>query len=56
MLAAAPGAAAVGRGPVTDESFTSHEYDHPAAGWGAARSVAKVLARAGNRWRGCGRC
>jgi molybdopterin-dependent oxidoreductase alpha subunit len=47
MLAASPGSPAVGRGPVTDEDFTSHEYEHPAAGWGAARSVAKVLERAG---------
>jgi molybdopterin-dependent oxidoreductase alpha subunit len=52
MLAASPGAPAVGRGPVTDESFTSHEYEHPAAGWGAARSVSKVLERAGEPLEG----
>src|SRR5690606_11737282 len=27
--------------------YSRHEYDHPAAGWGSARSVAGVLARAG---------
>ena len=52
MLAASPGSPAVGRGPVTDEDFTSHEYEHPAAGWGAARSVGKVLARSGDPLEG----
>src|SRR6201996_4584702 len=52
MLAASPGSPAVGRGPVGDGDFTSHEYEHPAAGWGAARSVAKVLERAGEPLEG----
>jgi molybdopterin-dependent oxidoreductase alpha subunit len=47
MLGGAPGEPAVGRGPVPDGSYSRHEYDHPAAGWGAARSVARVLERAG---------
>lgn len=34
-----PGASAVGRGPAPDGGFSRQEYDHPAAGWGAARSV-----------------
>jgi hypothetical protein len=38
-----PGAPALGRGPVPDEGFSRHEYHHPAAGWGAARSVGHVL-------------
>jgi molybdopterin-dependent oxidoreductase alpha subunit len=38
---------ALGRGPVAGDEYTRHEYDHPAAGWGAARSVAHVLERAG---------
>jgi molybdopterin-dependent oxidoreductase alpha subunit len=48
MLGAVPGAPALGRGPVPEDGkFSRHEYHHPAAGWGAARSVAKVLERAG---------
>src|SRR5262249_39224964 len=47
MLGAVPGQPALGRGPVPDDNYGRHEYDHPAAGWGAARSVAGVLARAG---------
>jgi molybdopterin-dependent oxidoreductase alpha subunit len=43
MLGAMPGAEALGRGPVPDKDFSRHEYDHPAAGWGAARSVGRVL-------------
>jgi molybdopterin-dependent oxidoreductase alpha subunit len=46
-LGAIPGHAALGRGPVTDGNYSRHEYHHPAAGWGAARSVAGVLERAG---------
>jgi molybdopterin-dependent oxidoreductase alpha subunit len=45
MLGAAPDAPAVGRGPVPGD-YSRHEYHHPAAGWGAARSVAHVLQRA----------
>jgi molybdopterin-dependent oxidoreductase alpha subunit len=47
MLGAAPGDQALGRGPAPGGEYSRHEYDHPAAGWGAARSVAKVLRRAG---------
>jgi molybdopterin-dependent oxidoreductase alpha subunit len=43
MLGAAPGETALGRGPAPDGEYSRHEYDHPAAGWGAARSVAQVL-------------
>jgi molybdopterin-dependent oxidoreductase alpha subunit len=47
MLGAVPGQPALGRGPVPDGAYARHEYHHPAAGWGAARSVARVLRRAG---------
>jgi molybdopterin-dependent oxidoreductase alpha subunit len=47
MLGAVPGAPALGRGPAPDGDYSRHEYHHPAAGWGAARSVGRVLARAG---------
>jgi len=47
MLGAIPGEAALGRGPAPTGDYARHEYDHPAAGWGAARSVARVLERAG---------
>jgi molybdopterin-dependent oxidoreductase alpha subunit len=47
MLGAIPGEPALGRGPATKGEYSRHEYDHPAAGWGAARSVAEVLRRAG---------
>ncbi|MDX6563105.1 MAG: hypothetical protein QOD65_2919, partial [Gaiellales bacterium] len=47
MLGAVPGLPALGRGPDADGDHSRHEYHHPAAGWGAARSVAKVLERAG---------
>src|ERR1700757_64961 len=43
MLGSVPGTAALGRGPVPDAGFSRHEYHHPAAGWGAARSVGEVL-------------
>jgi molybdopterin-dependent oxidoreductase alpha subunit len=33
----------VGRGPNAGGEFSQADYHHPAAGWGAARSVAKVL-------------
>jgi len=49
MLGAVPGVPALGRGPAPSEKYSRHEYDHPAAGWGAARSVGKVLERAGER-------
>jgi hypothetical protein len=38
-----PGRPAVGRGPNAGGEFSQQDYHHPAAGWGAARSVAKVL-------------
>ena len=47
MLGAIPGEVALGRGPMPAGDHSRHEYDHPAAGWGAARSVARVLERAG---------
>src|SRR5438477_7381044 len=47
MLGAIPGKAALGRGPAVDGDYSRHPYHHPAAGWGAAESVAGVLARAG---------
>ena len=47
MMGSVPGAPALGRGPVPDGGFSRHEYDHPAAGWGAARSVGRVLEEQG---------
>jgi molybdopterin-dependent oxidoreductase alpha subunit len=47
MLGAVPGVPALGRGPQTTGSFEHSNYHHPAAGWGAATSVARVVARAG---------
>ncbi|MFC0528647.1 FdhF/YdeP family oxidoreductase [Phytohabitans kaempferiae] len=47
MLGGAPGVPALGRGPEPTGRRSRHEYHHPAAGWGAARSVGRVLARAG---------
>src|SRR5947208_7370521 len=47
MLGAIPGKPALGRGPAVDSKHSRHPYHHPAAGWGAAESVANVLARAG---------
>ena len=47
MLGAIPGKPALGRGPGADGDYSRHPYHHPAAGWGAAESVANVLARAG---------
>ena len=52
MLGAVPGVPALGRGPAPDGNYSRHEYDHPAAGWGAARSVGKVLERAGEPLEG----
>src|SRR6202795_2649257 len=50
--AAVPGEPALGRGPIPDGHYARHEYHHPAAGWGAARSVADVLRRAGEPLEG----
>ena len=47
MLGSVPGTPALGRGPVPEGGFSRHEYHHPAAGWGAARSVGEVLEKAG---------
>jgi len=47
MLGSVPGAEALGRGPARDGGYSRHEYHHPAAGWGAARSVARVLEERG---------
>ena len=46
MLGAVPGEPALGRGPAPSGDYSRHEYHHPAAGWGAARSVAHILERA----------
>jgi molybdopterin-dependent oxidoreductase alpha subunit len=46
MLGAVPGVPALGRGPAAYGEFGRRDYDHPTAGWGAARSVARVVARA----------
>ena len=43
MFGAIPGRPALGRGPAPGHDYSRHEYDHPAAGWGAARSVGRVL-------------
>ena len=45
MLGDAPGLAALGRGPSGAGAPEQVDYEHPAAGWGAARSVTKVLVR-----------
>ena len=47
MFGAIPGKPALGRGPAVDGEYSRHPYHLPAAGWGAAESVANVLARAG---------
>ena len=52
MLAAVPGEPALGRGPAPNGKYSRHVYEHPAAGWGAARSVANVLRRAGEPLEG----
>jgi molybdopterin-dependent oxidoreductase alpha subunit len=51
-LGAIAGQPALGRGPATDAAYSRHEYHDPAAGWGAARSVAQVLERAGEPLEG----
>jgi molybdopterin-dependent oxidoreductase alpha subunit len=45
MLGGSPTQPAAGRGPVSSAEFSQEDYHHPTAGWGAARSVGKVLAR-----------
>jgi molybdopterin-dependent oxidoreductase alpha subunit len=51
MLGAVPSVPALGRGPVPGD-YSRHDYHHPAAGWGAAHSVAQVLERAGEPLEG----
>ena len=46
-LGGGAGVPALGRGPRPSDEFSRHDYHHPAAGWGAARSVAEVLEKAG---------
>ncbi len=45
MLGQTPDAEAVGRGPAGAKKPARRDYHHPAAAWGAARSVARVLWR-----------
>ncbi|HEX3957345.1 MAG TPA: FdhF/YdeP family oxidoreductase [Trebonia sp.] len=52
MLGSVPGVPALGRGPVPDGEFARHDYHHPAAGWGAARSVGHVLEKNGTPIQG----
>ena len=47
MLGSVPGTQARGRGPAPDGKFSRHDDRHPAAGWGAARSVGRVLEERG---------
>lgn len=47
MLGSVPGVPALGRGPAPDGEFARHDYHHPAAGWGAAKSVGEVLEKNG---------
>src|SRR5947209_2789624 len=51
MLGAVPNMPALGRGPAPGD-YSRHDYHHPAAGWGAAHSVAHVLERAGEPLEG----
>src|SRR5690348_2101368 len=46
MLGGGPEVPALGRGSRPTDEFSRHDYHHP-AGWGAARSVAAVMAKAG---------
>jgi molybdopterin-dependent oxidoreductase alpha subunit len=52
MLGSAPDEEALGRGPTPTGKYSRHQYDDPAAGWGAARSVGRVLERAGEPLHG----
>jgi molybdopterin-dependent oxidoreductase alpha subunit len=52
MLGAVAGVPALGRGPAPEGDYSRHSYHHPAAGWGAARSVGKVLERSGEPLEG----
>jgi molybdopterin-dependent oxidoreductase alpha subunit len=46
MLGQTPGTEAVGRGPADGKPPSRSDYHHPAAAWGAARSVGRVLVKA----------
>jgi len=52
MLGGAPGVAAAGRGPRGGPAPRQFDYAHPAAGWGAAKSVGNVLAATREPLRG----
>jgi hypothetical protein len=39
---------AIGFGPNAGGKFSQENYHHPAAGWGAANSVTRVLIKQGN--------
>jgi molybdopterin-dependent oxidoreductase alpha subunit len=52
MLAGTPDEPALGRGPTPTGEYSRHDYDDPAAGWGAAKSVARVLEKAGEPLHG----
>jgi molybdopterin-dependent oxidoreductase alpha subunit len=52
MLGGAPGVPSVGRGPAGAGKPRRNDYHHPSAGWGAARSVARVLVKAREPWNG----
>jgi hypothetical protein len=56
MLGSVPGAQALGRGPASDGTFSRHDHHHPAAGWGAARSVGRVLEERGTPVEGSVQC
>jgi hypothetical protein len=47
MLGAVTGVPALGRGPAADGNPEHLDHGHPAAGWGAAKRVARVIARTG---------
>ncbi|MFC5831428.1 FdhF/YdeP family oxidoreductase [Nonomuraea insulae] len=51
MLGSVPSMPALGRGPAPG-GYSRHDYHHPAAGWGASRSVSHVLERAGEPLEG----
>lgn len=51
MLGSVPSVPALGRGPAPG-GYSRHDYHHPAAGWGASRSVSHVLERAGEPLEG----
>src|ERR1700693_1823841 len=52
MLGAVPAVLALGRAPRPTDEFARHDYHHPAAGWGAARSVGEGMEKAGEAVEG----